>query len=230
MSVVSKPGEKEQSYELRMQDYINAYRSTGRPPKPCPQTPSNPVDRKALGLPPLFQPHGVESIPSIITSAPSISSVTITPPVLPSTTPTPQRVDPAAVPDIQVFQPIILKGDSGESFTCQSIVIQQLYSSFSFEELRCLAYRRGKKTAPLDAIISRNISTPQPQLRIATPSLSVSQPTPLMIGGSDHLLCISCTPAYAKHSPEELRLAYVRTGRELTSDEIIQRNATLRMF
>lgn len=79
--------------------------------------------------------------------------------------------DPNALPDVHVFQPTTMKIDSStglESVLSQCIVLQPMYSNFSFEvslsirvsnaqpismnlrlqELRCLAYRAGKKEEP----------------------------------------------------------------------------------
>ncbi|EGO00562.1 hypothetical protein SERLA73DRAFT_133491, partial [Serpula lacrymans var. lacrymans S7.3] len=59
MSIVVAPGVPgpEQSFEeLRVQDYLKAYTTTGRPPVPCPQEPTTESSRTALGLPRLFQP------------------------------------------------------------------------------------------------------------------------------------------------------------------------------
>ncbi|OBZ69859.1 hypothetical protein A0H81_10149 [Grifola frondosa] len=57
--------QKEESFEeRRVQDYLHAYRTTGRPPAPCPQVPIDPQARAALRLPPLFEPH-VEAITNL---------------------------------------------------------------------------------------------------------------------------------------------------------------------
>ncbi|EEB93388.1 hypothetical protein MPER_07960 [Moniliophthora perniciosa FA553] len=42
--------------EVRIDDYIRSYSTTGRPPPPCPQEPKLPTERAARGLPPLFEP------------------------------------------------------------------------------------------------------------------------------------------------------------------------------
>jgi len=42
--------------EVRIDDYIKAYTTTGRPPPPIPEEPADESQRKLLGLPPLFEP------------------------------------------------------------------------------------------------------------------------------------------------------------------------------
>ncbi|KAK1228840.1 hypothetical protein PQX77_008107 [Marasmius sp. AFHP31] len=49
------PGQKSFE-EVRIDDYLKAYQTTGRPPPPCPEEPKLPAERAALGLPPLFEP------------------------------------------------------------------------------------------------------------------------------------------------------------------------------
>lgn len=40
-----------------MEDYILSYQTTGRPPPPVPQEPTDENQRKVLGIPPLFKPQ-----------------------------------------------------------------------------------------------------------------------------------------------------------------------------
>lgn len=47
--------------EFRIDDYIKAYSTTGRPPAPCPPLPSGERERIAVGLPPLFRPTPVKA-------------------------------------------------------------------------------------------------------------------------------------------------------------------------
>ncbi|KAK7691946.1 hypothetical protein QCA50_005351 [Cerrena zonata] len=229
MGLMTKAGEPDLSYEeVRFKDYLHAYQTTGRGPQPCPQQPTDPHERKARGLPPLFEPH----IEIIATNGSNQPVVPIVPPVLPlfrSPSPVTVVADPESLPETQIFQPTTGKPEPGSSpETFQSIVYQTLYSNFSFEELRCLAYRKGKKEAP-EAITSQALVVAPPALLISPPSLSTSQQLSLT-SGNESFQAISCLPPYAKHSPEELRIAYIRAGRELTSEEIIAQNAILKMF
>ncbi|KAK0200741.1 hypothetical protein DFS33DRAFT_1072729 [Desarmillaria ectypa] len=43
--------------EVRIDDYLKAYSTTGQPPVPCPQIPTALHERTTLGLPPLFEPQ-----------------------------------------------------------------------------------------------------------------------------------------------------------------------------
>jgi hypothetical protein len=56
--------------ETRIDDYIKAYQSTGRPPQPCPQEPADESQRASLNLPPLFKPNPIRNS----TLAPTTSS------------------------------------------------------------------------------------------------------------------------------------------------------------
>ena len=55
--------------ELRIDDYLKAYHSTGRPPQPCPQQPEDESQRTSLNLPPLFKPRPIRN--STLTTTPS---------------------------------------------------------------------------------------------------------------------------------------------------------------
>jgi len=145
MCIVQKPPEREQSFEvrqtsitpslqlsilhlqeLRVDDYLKAYITTGRPPPPVPHLPDTPKAREALGLPPLFHPIRTESSPSASTSA------------LPSVSPVHEKVitSPSELPTIQVFQ--TTKAVPNEQF--KSITAQATFSHFSFE-VRSYKYR-----------------------------------------------------------------------------------------
>ncbi|KAI0343588.1 hypothetical protein BDW22DRAFT_1356049 [Trametopsis cervina] len=190
--------------ELRVADYIKAYTTTGRPPAPCPPLPLHPADRIQAGLPPLFQPY-VEVDGKPFTEDSLVLSLQLNS----STGPPPQDV--TALPDVQIFSPTSDVNEAGQAVHLQSITTQSVYRGFSFEELRYQAYRLGKKIVP-EAIPS----TPVPTLLITPPSLSSSSgPT------SDQYQSITCAPPFDKHSFEELHLAYRRTGRAVTSEQII---------
>ncbi|KIO13950.1 hypothetical protein M404DRAFT_992201 [Pisolithus tinctorius Marx 270] len=91
--------------EQRIQDYLQAYIATNRPPAPCPQVPAAPTARSAMGLPPLFVPVAV-----------------------PTTYDTSATRLPADLPAIHAFEPF---KSVDESFQC--ISAQPLYSHFSHE-------------------------------------------------------------------------------------------------
>lgn len=55
--------------ETRIDDYIKAYQSTGRPPQPCPQQPENEQQRASLNLPPLFKPRPISNSTLATTSS-----------------------------------------------------------------------------------------------------------------------------------------------------------------
>lgn len=109
--------------ERRVLDYLNAYRSTGRPPVPCPPQPTDPAQRAALGYPPLFQPYiGVEGAPP---PGPGVNVNGAGPSASTSTT---GVVDFVA----QVFRPTVTT-EFGTSARFQSLVAQPEYSGYSPE-------------------------------------------------------------------------------------------------
>ncbi|KAI0074873.1 hypothetical protein K474DRAFT_1773719 [Panus rudis PR-1116 ss-1] len=231
--------ETEVSYEeQRIRDYIHAYQTTGRPPLPVPQVPTNPQDRKALGLPPLFEPHIEVSTgplsslssnpPSLITPASSTlvlsSSSSLSAPASASA-----FVDPRQIPEVQKFATTRVNDGANGEFLGECISLHPMYRNFSHEELRVIAYGRGKRYAP------EAISVPPANVAKITSTLSPA-PTLLLPNNPGNQVplaeifqSINTIPKYFKHSFEELRLACMRAGRELTSDEIMQQNATLKL-
>ena len=136
--------------EIRVEDYIRSYQSTGRPPLPVPQEPADELQRKTLGLPPLFKPHtnstpttGVtgsasSSTPSsILSSTLGSTPTTLLPSLLPNTTTTttkPRIVNAADIPVGQEFRTHILAGEK-----YQTIVCMPEYEGFS-SEVGCQTY------------------------------------------------------------------------------------------
>ncbi|KAF9072575.1 hypothetical protein BDP27DRAFT_1417929 [Rhodocollybia butyracea] len=116
-------GPSQKSYEeVRVEDYLLSYQSTGKPPLPCPPEPVNSQERMARGLPPLFQP-------------------TLTPAVPPA--------DEKDLPEWQQFT--VTKVSTGVGATMdnlQSITASEPYASFSFEQLRVQAYLAGRVNPP----------------------------------------------------------------------------------
>ncbi|KAL7277660.1 hypothetical protein PYCCODRAFT_1376989 [Trametes coccinea BRFM310] len=206
MNVPATRPEKDESFEeRRFNDYLRAYQTTGRPPPPCPPTPTDPAQRAALGLPPLWEPlieaegltNGVE-----VATPSSVSATTST-----------------ALPNFsaQAFTPTKVQEYGSEAYF-YSIVAQPEYGKYSFEELRLEAYKAGKKFADVPKVPAQ---MPQRPALLAAPSIST--------GGSDSLQSINSMPPYDQHSFEELRLAFIRAGRPLTSPEIVAQNAVLRL-
>ncbi|KZP14644.1 hypothetical protein FIBSPDRAFT_102939 [Athelia psychrophila] len=107
--------------EIRVEDYLKAYTSTGRAPPPVPQEPTEARVRVTLGLPLLFEPF-VEPAEGESSTAPLVNPTT----------------DPKKLPRIQVFQPVQSDGE-----TYQTIAAVPEYAFFSHEELRCYAYAAG---------------------------------------------------------------------------------------
>ncbi|KAG5650267.1 hypothetical protein H0H81_012794, partial [Sphagnurus paluster] len=175
--------------ELRIDDYIRFYSTTGRPPPPCPQDPVDDAQRARAGLPPLFKPYPERSV----TAAPK----------------------PADLPAAQAFTPTQNEGE-----VLQSICVGPVYDGFSHEELRYYAYLAGNRTSP----------TPIPMIPFVAAPHAANTPTtsmPLRTGpfdaptnGSEQMMTITTQPLYSGHSLEELRVAFMQVGRELTSAEI----------
>ncbi|TFK90244.1 hypothetical protein K466DRAFT_644523 [Polyporus arcularius HHB13444] len=204
MNISAPRSDADESFEeRRVKDYIQAYIATGKPPAPCPQLPTDPQQRAALGLPPLFEPYTeVEGgVNGIATTSGS----------------------PADAPDFaaQAFVPMKTQ-EYGSDATFYSIVAQPEYSKHSFEELRVEAYRLGKKQADVPLVPV----APPPQRPALLPSISLSASSS---SRADSLQSINGMPPYDQHSFEELRLAYMRAGRPLTSPEIVSQNAILKL-
>ncbi|KAH8103447.1 hypothetical protein BXZ70DRAFT_925679 [Cristinia sonorae] len=222
--------------EQRIQDYIKAYTTTGQPPQPVPETPTGAAERLALGLPPLFEPYveggGVGTVPptSVSLSA-SVSN------------------DPIRtlenLPDMHLFKPSKMEDSAGVGVFVeyQSIIMQKEFCHFSHEELRYQAYLKGNKTMP---VLPNTLPRPTPHranaidlhpLITVTPALSGSLSTATSntlgltngpVSGEDYQ-SITCSPPFANHSFEELRVAYLLLGREATSEEIKQQNHLIRL-
>lgn len=103
-----------------MQDYLDAYKSTGRLPQPCPQSPDTPTARAALGLPPLFVPAAIPVPSDAINNTANPSDAPLTLP--------PHH-------DFRSTHTVL-----GEHF--ESIAAQTLYSHFSHEVRLARAWPR----------------------------------------------------------------------------------------
>lgn len=233
MHIATGQGPNETSFEeTRIQDYLRAYSTTGRPPAPCPQQPSDDQLRASMGLPPLFKPTPM-SLSASTSSAPfqpSPLSLSIQPqpsPLVPAPTliaPTPSTSSALHEPPaVQWFRPMT---ESGVVY--HNITVQPEFSRFSTEELRVHAYRAGVAYPPQPIPpIPAPAPIPQPLARTDTMAMSLmdvpqAQETPKAYAydGDAKLLSICTAPQYNQHSFEELRLAYMMHGREMSSAEI----------
>ncbi|KAI8971018.1 hypothetical protein BD414DRAFT_426771 [Trametes punicea] len=225
MNIPAVRPEKDESFEeRRCLDYLRAYQATGRPPPPCPPVPTDPAQRAALGLPPLFEPLvEVESLTNGFDATPAARTPAAEPNFRPNFLA--QRFVPAKVQEY------------GSDAWFQSIVVQPGYAQFSFEELRLEAYKAGKKHADFPPAAPQRRMWFRAACRVvlcAEPLLlytaSLLLPAPSISQGSpESLQSINSMPPYDQHSFEELRLACMRAGRPLTSPEIVAQNHILRL-
>jgi len=207
MSIVAAQGSESKSFEeIRIDDYLKAYHSTGRPPQPCPQQPEDESQRTSLNLPPLFKPQPIRNSTSATTSS-SLSFGT----AIRTANSTDVQLDlaaritnPAQLPPGQEFR---LLSANGEKYHCISCMTE--YTNFSQEELRYYAYLSGNIKPPASVVMDRFV-----QLVTDTP-----EATPAT---EDQFQSISAQSQYDKHSHEELRVAFLLFGREMTSAELFQ--------
>ncbi|KAG6828302.1 hypothetical protein H0H92_008467 [Tricholoma furcatifolium] len=168
--------------ELRVQDYLHAYTTTGRPPQPCPPLPADPAARIAAGLPPIFVPLSESDFVAI--------------------------KHPNELPNAQEFSPTPTEQDTA---SLQSISAMPAFQFFSHDELRIYAYMAGNILSPPPIAMSpftANVTAPAAPPHTTAP-------------GAEQLLALTTQPAYSAHSFEELRIAYLQSGREVSSAEII---------
>ncbi|KJA20480.1 hypothetical protein HYPSUDRAFT_43184 [Hypholoma sublateritium FD-334 SS-4] len=187
--------------EVRMADYIAAYQSTGRPPVPVPQLPADAAARAALGLPPLFAPQPVASTSTSTSALGSALSSSLAGAL------GPQRIVRAA--DLPPAQEFRLRAADAERYHAISCMSE--YEFFSHEELRFYAYLAGNKTAP-------HTIKMDPFAPVAAAKDVVATGASL----EDKLQSICAQPGFERHSPEELRIAFLLHRRELTSAELEQ--------
>ncbi|KXN87090.1 hypothetical protein AN958_09300, partial [Leucoagaricus sp. SymC.cos] len=134
--------------EVRMDDYIQSYMTTGRPPQPVPPLPTGDKERAALGLPPLFKP--ISEYDPVLAGRPKESIVLGRGPNgLTSGSGGTRKINPADIPTIQDFK---TEKHGGETF--YTICCSETYSFFSPEELRYYAYQKGHKHPPTDEMQS----------------------------------------------------------------------------
>ncbi|KAG6834929.1 hypothetical protein H0H93_006296, partial [Arthromyces matolae] len=105
--------------EVRIDDYLQAYRATGRPPPPCPQIPSDAASRARSGLPPLFEPFKESQVTGTNTASNGTSMTQVPAEIV---------TDPSALPNTQAFKSSSFDGDVFES-----ISLMPMYQFFSHE-------------------------------------------------------------------------------------------------
>ncbi|KAJ6516678.1 hypothetical protein C8R47DRAFT_1088024 [Mycena vitilis] len=220
------PGPQSQSFEeVRIADYLTAFRATGRAPQPSPPYPLDPAMRAAQQLPPLFVPApfpGVASTSAIPAAATAPTSLFGAPSTTASTSTAAAITDPAQLPLPQnLAQPVVVPGAGAtdrEVFV--SIAAAGEFVNWSHEELRYYAYMRGMRAAPPGTAPFSLTLTNAPAAAAApgaVQSFSAQSAPP----DGDQYQSIVCRPEFAGHSVEELRLSFLRTGAELTSAQIL---------
>lgn len=110
------------SQEVRIEDYLKAYSTTGRPPLPCPQDPVDANQRVVMNLPPLFRPYSERSLTGGPSSEP-LGAIQTRP------------ANPAELPDAQAFFTSTVEGE-----IYHSISAMPRYNAFS-PEVRCIVVR-----------------------------------------------------------------------------------------
>ncbi|KAF8901914.1 hypothetical protein CPB84DRAFT_1665120, partial [Gymnopilus junonius] len=186
--------------EIRIEDYIKSYQTTGRPPLPVPSEPKDEIQRKTLGLPPLFKAHVARGPPGLGMGQSTSGGADTGPKIA--------IVDPALLPLGQEFRERVI-----EKERYQTMAAMAAYTHFSHEEIRFYAYARGHKTAPVPVnMVPFASGVP---LKGASPARAPARP------GEERLQNLCAQPGYEKHSPEEFRVAFLLFGREMTSTELL---------
>ncbi|KAJ7142271.1 hypothetical protein C8R44DRAFT_865628 [Mycena epipterygia] len=214
-------GPQSQSFEeVRIANYLESYRATGRPPAPCPEYPADPAARAAQRLPPLFVPAPFPPSPAaqgsgIFGGPPSASVSAPSPfgaPIASTSASTAAAItDPARLPLPQSLA-LPVPAPEGEAFA--SVAAAPEYAHWSHDELRYYAYLRGARVPPPGTTFYPFLSNPVAASAVAAPGNAPGD------GSGDQFVSITCRPEFAGHSVEELRLSFLRTGAELTSAQI----------
>lgn len=93
-----------------MDDYIQSYMTTGKPPQPVPQLPTGDKERSALGIPPLFKP--IHDYDPVLAGRPKEGTSSS------SQLPNPRKKDPADIPVIQDFKNEKVGGETFFTISC----------------------------------------------------------------------------------------------------------------
>ena len=181
--------------EVRIDDYLKAYSTTGRPPPPVPETPTGDNERIALGLPILFKP--------VSTSSEPIFAALVTPPKT-------RIVNPVDLPLGQEFKELVAE-ERYQTISCmpeymgfalevrEAPFLRVLALNTSGQELRYYAYLRGNVMSPIPITMHPFVQPPQSS---ATTTSSNSKLGDTSDTGKDTLEHISAQAAYIEHSPE----------------------------
>lgn len=202
---------------MRIEDYLKALSATGKPPAPCPAQPTAPASRAVLGLPPLFQPHSIEDPPTPTT----ISEI-----------PAAQVFTPSRIADETFYSITANVKYDGFSFEVRHITVLYTVTRTDMGDRSSASRRTRKATRPPQgqsrwSPSSRRPSHPRsppdahPQATLGRRS-SVSPPRPRTPGTASRSACVRIYLVLRAHMSflQELRVAYLRAGRELTSAEI----------
>jgi len=120
-------------------DYISSYQSSGRPPPPVPQEPTDETQRKALGLLPLFKPQSENTLAGGLpgTSSSALGSNVASSSLLASssqnTSSSSKIVNPADIPIGQEFKLYVVAAEKYHNIGCMPE-----YEGFSPEVRYCL--------------------------------------------------------------------------------------------
>ncbi|KAF9500179.1 hypothetical protein BDN71DRAFT_1186906 [Pleurotus eryngii] len=154
-----------------------------------------------MGLPPVFKPYRSEGGEEEVGE---------------------EEGDVSEAPHPQVLTPVVSDGE-----TYFSVTMQKKYSKWSFEELRvqaCLKRSGYLYISPTSSATPAQpvCATPMaPPVRSQSASGSVAPPRPT-IDPREKYENISAWPGYDEHSPEEHRISFMLSGKEMKSDEIEQ--------
>lgn len=190
--------------EIRIDDYLKAYHSTGRPPQPCPQQPEDESQRTSLNLPPLFKPRPIRNSTLPTTSSSLLPFGTVNRTGNVQLDLAARITNPAELPPGQEFR--LLSAD-GEKYHCISCMpeytnfnqevrffyaledILEFWVLFLIKELRYYAYFAGNIRPPASVVMDPFVQ----------PVEDTPNTTPLI---EDQLQSISAQSQYDKHSHE----------------------------
>jgi hypothetical protein len=110
--------------EVRVDDYALSYQTSGRPPLPVPQEPTDEIQRKSLGLPPMFKPQTESTLagglPGTSSSvlATNVASSSLLSSSSQNTTTKQKIVNPADIPLGQEFKMHIIGTEKYHNIVC----------------------------------------------------------------------------------------------------------------
>ncbi|KAJ7289316.1 hypothetical protein C8J57DRAFT_1277334, partial [Mycena rebaudengoi] len=231
------PGPQSRSFEeVRIADYLTSYRASGRPPQPVPPLPTNAAERAALRLPPLFVPSTFGAILGGGASGSGGGASSSSSGGGAGGRVTPTILDAAQLPLAQAMGGPAMAPE-GEALV--AICALPEYAHFSNEELRYHAYARGARAPPPGTPMFPFAANFQPLPSSSSSALALPGPGApgglagqgelwqgakggQWVGdtGGDTFVTITALPEFAGHSLEELRVAFLRTGTELTSAQL----------